>query len=338
MNRGVRSHYMSHAIGVYVKRRGLILCAAVLLLGGCISEPSSTVDALPNAEAASDRRGSASKPLRVLLVPADGGTSEGPIADFEPVFQAITREYDLHFDVKVAQSYVAVVEGMVSEKVDIAWFGPVTYYQAKQRGAAQLLAVGVTDGESVYYSGIFTRKQAGLEGISDLKGKSVAFGDVNSTSSFNFPVAMLIDAGLDPTTDLGTIWITDCHANSLAALAAGRVDAACASYTSFEKGVTNGQLDLEQIVPLAKSDPIPYPPMAMHVNLPDDLKSKLKLAFNNVHQAEGVTPAMIRGYGGKMIDRYNADYSEEEFDRAMAKLSAVTDDLKNQMIVKARER
>ena len=299
----------------------------VLLLAGCAGESAYTAPP-----------GSKDKPLRVLLVPADGGTSGGTIADFEPVFQAITREYGLHFDVKVAQSYVAVVEGMASEKVDIAWFGPVTYHQARQRGAAQLLAVGVTDGESIYYAGIFSRKESGLTDLTELKGKSIAFGDVNSSSSFNFPVAMLIDAGLDPVGDLGTIRITDSHANSLAALAAGRVDAACASYTSFEKAVTNGQLDSDQIVPLAKSEPIPYPPLAMHVKLPEQLKSQLKQAFNKVHEAEKVTPEMIRGYGGKKIDRYNADYSEEEFDRAMAKLAAVTDDLKDQMMIKARER
>ena len=38
------------------------------------------------------------------LIPADGGTEEGTIADFEPIFAAITREYGLHFDMKVAQS------------------------------------------------------------------------------------------------------------------------------------------------------------------------------------------------------------------------------------------
>lgn len=302
------------------------MCIALLasmLLAGC--------------EVSSNNGDGETPPLRVLMIPADGGTEQGTIADFRPIFSAITREYGLEFDLKVAQSYNAVVEGMVNDKVDVAWFGPVSYYQAKERGVAQLLAVGVSNGESVYYSGIFTRKDSGLTSLEDLRGKSVAFGDINSTSSFNFPVAMLIEAGLDPIKDLGEIHMTGSHTNAMAALDAGQVDAACASYRSFEKAVANGQIDPTEIVPLAKSDPIPYPPMAMHVNLDESLKKTLKKAFNNVHKAKGITPDMVRGYGGKKIDRYNADYSEAEFDKAMSKLAVVTDELKSEIIKKASD-
>lgn len=303
----------------------LLLVAALVSATGCRNESSS------------DDSAEANPTLRVLMIPADGGTEEGTLADFQPVFSAITREYDINFDLKVAQSYNAVVEAMTNDKVDIAWFGPVSYYQAKQRGVAQLLAVGVANGESVYYSGIFVRKDSGLESIDDLKGKSVAFGDINSTSSFAFPVAMLLDAGIDPVQDLGEIHMTGTHTNSLAALDAGKVDAACASYSSFEKAVANGQIDPKKIAPLVKSDPIPYPPMAMHVKLDPELKKTLKKAFNAVHQADGITPDMIRGYGGKKIDRYDADFSEEEFDKAMSKLANVTDELKSDMIRKASD-
>ena len=47
---------------------------------------------------------------------------------------------------------------------------------------------------------------------------------------------------------------------------------------------------------------------------------------------------MIRGYGGKKVDRYDADFAEAEFDRAMAKLEKVTDDLKAEMLRKAAEK
>lgn len=303
-----------------------VLVSAVLLFAitGCSSSKNGDAD-------------DGIEPLRVVMIPADGGTEEGTIADFRPIFSAISREYDIEFDLKVAQSYNAVVQGMVNDKVDVAWFGPVSYSQAKKQGVAQLLAVGVFNGESVYYSGIFTRKDSGLKSLADLKGKSVAFGDVNSTSSFNFPIAMLIEAGLDPVRDLGDVHMTGSHTNAMAALDAGRVDAACASYSSFEKAVANGHIDPKDIIPLAKSDPIPYPPMAMHVKLDESLKKTLRKAFNNVHNAEGITPDMIRGYGGKKIDRYNADFSESEFDKAMSKLAVVTDELKSEIIKKASD-
>lgn len=287
------------------------------------------------AEEAAIHDGTADRPLRVLLIPSDGGTEAGTKADFEPIFGAIHRAYGLHFTLRVGQSYGAVVEAMVNDKVDIAFFGPVTFHQAKQKGVAELLAVAVTKGQSSYYSGIFVRKDSGMKKITDLKGKAVAFGDVNSTSSFNYPVAMILAGGLDPVKDLSKIYLTGSHANALSALAAGKADAACAAFDSFEKAVGNKQINPEEFIVLAKSEPIPYPPLAMHKKLDPALKKKLREAFNKIHEQKDVKPDMIRGYGGKKVDRYDADYSESEFDKAIAKLVNVTDELVAEILKKA---
>ena len=282
--------------------------------------------------------GSRHRPLRVMLVPADGGTEDGTKADFLPIFNAVTRITDLHFDVRVGQSYGAVVEGMASGLAEIAFFGPVSYLQARQRGGAELLAVGVEKGQSIYYSGLFVRAGAPVKALTDLKGRRVAFGDVNSTSSFAFPVAMLLAAGIDPAHDLGGVLMTGSHANSLKALQDGHVDAAAASFDSYEKAVKQGALKADDIHVLAKSDPIPYPPLAMHPRLPADVKTRLRHAFNTVHTAPGITKDMIRGYGGARLDRYDADYPEDKMVTALTKLAKVTDELKGRMLQKAAQR
>ena len=85
--------------------------------------------------------GSANKPLRVVLIPADGGTEDGTKKDFQPVFSAITQATGINFDIKVGQSYSAAVEAMCSGAADIAFYGPATYLQAKARDCAELLAL-----------------------------------------------------------------------------------------------------------------------------------------------------------------------------------------------------
>jgi phosphonate transport system substrate-binding protein len=282
--------------------------------------------------------GSRARPLRVLLVPADGGTEDGTKADYVPIFNAVTRMTDLHFDIKVGQSYGAVVEGMANQLADIAFFGPVSFLQARERGAAELLAVAVEKGHSVYYSGLFVKDGSPYRSLPDLKGRRVAFGDVNSTSSFAFPVAMLLAAAVDPARDLGAVLITGSHANSLKALQEGHADAAAASFDSYEKAVKQGAIKANAIRVLAKSEPIPYPPLAMHPKLPPELKAKLRKAFNAVHTAPGVDKDMIRGYGGARVDRYDADFSETAFVAAGAKLAKVTDELKGRMLQKAAQR
>lgn len=279
--------------------------------------------------------GSKEHPLRVLMVPADTGTND-ITADYAPVFNGITKHYGIHFDLRAGASYAAVVEGMCNDQADIAWYGAVTYGQANEKCGVDLLAVDVKKGDASYYSGIFVSKESGINSIEELKGKSMAFGSPNSTSSFNFPVAMLIADGVDPVKDLSKVIIAGSHSASLAALAEGKVDAAAASYNSFGKAVKKGAIDPSKFKPLAKSQPIPNPPLAMNRGLTDDLKRALRKAFSEIHTK--IDPSMIRGYGGKKVDRYDANFEEKKIFDALAKLSAVTDQVKAEMIDKAGQR
>lgn len=279
----------------------------VVLAGLCFS-------GLP---AKAERTGTAASPLRVLLIPADGGTEDGTRADFLPLFNAITRTSGIHFDVRTGQSYAAVIEGMCAGQAEIAWLGPVSYVEAHKRGCADLLAIEERDGSSTYYAGIFVSSASGVDEPRDLHGKSIALGSQHSASSFSYPLSMLSKAGVDPLRDLSAIRITGSHANSLLALQNGLVDAAGASFVSFERAVNQGGLKASDFRLLMKSDPIPNPPIAMHPELAPQVKASLRASFGKVHETPGIRPESIRGYGGKQVDRYNVDVTDALFE-AMA--------------------
>lgn len=296
-----------------------LVVGVFLVVVGCSSQPRTTR-------------------LHVILIPADGGTEDGTRADYEPLFASIARHTSLRFDLTVGQSYSAVVEALCNRSADVAFVGPVTYLQARARGCAELLAVGVENGQSIYYAGLFSRKASGLHTVADVRRKSVAFGDINSTSSFVFPLAMILDAGIDPTTDLSAIRLTGSHANSLAALVQGQVDVAAASFDSYEKAVRQGVLDPAAVRILGKSIAIPYPPLVMRTALVPELKAALKSAFATVHEADDVRPEMIRGYGGKQIDRYDTEFDPARFDVAAETMARITDDVKEGIISRVSAR
>ena len=298
----------------------------------------ATLVASVTATADSTHDGSKRHPLRVMLVPADGGTEDGTKADFLPVFNAVTRTTGLNFDIKVGQSYGAVMEAICAKQTEIAFFGPASYIPVRDKGCAKLLAVAVHKGESVYYSGLFARADAPYKNAKDTKGARLALGDVNSTSSFIYPVAMLMDAGVNPSRDMQQVVITGSHANSLKAVAEGKADLSGASFDSFEKAVKQGAIDPKKVRVLAKSDPIPQPPLAMSTTLPEGTQKKLRDAFNNVHKAPGVTPDMIRGYGGSKVDRYDASFPESGMNTAGKKMALVDDQVKAEILKKAAQR
>jgi phosphonate transport system substrate-binding protein len=316
-----------------------------LILGGCgkregeegpfrpaPGQPPATPDVTE-----SGRDGSREQPLVVMLIPSETGSSS-VLDDYTPLFRAITRIHGIHFDLKMGDSYNAVVEGMAAGHVDVAFFGPVTFDEARRRGAAELLAVEQTGGASVYHAAWFHRADSGMTGLADLKGKAVALGDPKSASSFQYPVAMLLAAGIDPVRDLGKIIMASSHSASLEQLEAGQVAAAAASINAYDKMVEAGALDDKAVVLLARSDAIPSPPIAMRTGLPAKVKAALRTAFDSIHQAEGVTPEMILGYGGKKVDRYAVDFDVQVFDDAMKKLAQVTPEVEGEIIDKAGQR
>jgi phosphonate transport system substrate-binding protein len=325
-----------------VRTLSLLSLAASCALVSCGKKGSATGDppsgqALTSSTTKASRDGSLEKPLEVMLIPADGGTEDGTKSDFLPLFNAITKTEGLHFNVRVGQSYGAVVEAMANGQVDVGWFGPVSYMQAKKRAGAELLAVAVEHGSSTYFSGIFVRSDAPMQTLADMKGKALAVGDPSSTSSFAFPLAMLIEAGVDPVKDLSKIVFTGSHVNSLAACAEGRVDAGAASFNSFEKAVNEKKIEPNKLRPLAKSPPLPNPPLAMHPGLDPEVKRKLREGFANVHKAPGITPDQVRGYGGTKVDRYDVDYPDAEFLKVGQKLEKV-DALKDAILKKAGQK
>lgn len=308
-----------------------ILCTLLILTGCGESDQSSSTSA--------DRDSITPKidrVLNVMLIPADTG-ADTTLDDFRPVFNAISKQTGLSFNLRVGTSYAAVVEGMANKQVDIAFLGPVTLYEAQQRDAAELLAVAVKQGESSYYSVILARKDSGIKEAKDLKGKSIALGDVQSTSSFRYPVAMILKAGLDPVRDMSRVVISGSHSNAIAALNEGHVDAAGCSLNAYEKAVNAGVINKEDFQIVGVSPAIPNPPLAMHPELPDEVKTTLREAMGSIHTAKGVTPEMIRGYGGDQYDRYDIEFPQARFDEAMAALAPVTDDLVNAIVEKVAD-
>lgn len=289
---------------------GLVLLALFLSLTGC---PAST----------------GNTPVKVVLIPADGGTASGTLADFQPLFATLSESTGMTFDLSVTQSYSAAVEALCTGSADVAFVGPAAYLQAHQRGCADLLAVGVRGGKSLYYAGIFVPETSPLRTISDLKGRSVAFGDLNSTSSFLMPVSMMIAAGVDPARDLAAVRLTGSHPNSLAALRAGEVDAAALSFDSFDRALRAGIPGVENFRVLARSAPMPYPPFVVSTRLSPDRQDRLRKGFDKLSARD------LRGYAGRKLDSYTTIVEHTPFDELAAALAPVTAERKAAILHRA---
>lgn len=280
----------------------------------------------------------AAEPLQVMLVPSDGGTAQGTMADFRPLFDAVTAATGVDFTIQVGQSYSAVIEAIATGRTDLAYMGTVSFLTATDRGPVQLVAVSEMNGESFYYSGLFTLAESSIESVEDVRGRTLVLSDPSSSSGFVYPLALLKKRGLEPITDCARIILSGSHTNSLTTLAEGHADVAAAPFASYLKAVRQGVVDPRRIRILAKSDPIPNPPIAISSRVEASVIAKLREAFHTVHTLPGIEPEMIRGHGGRIVDRYNAEVPQAFFKAARENMQMIDNQYRAEVLRRASER
>lgn len=173
--------------------------------------------------------------------------------------------------------YNAVIEGMVSGKVDIAEFGPLSYVLAKKNGA-KITAVASAvekDAPATYLSYGIVPKDSPITDLKGFKGKTVCFVDPSSTSGFLFPSAGLQAQGLDAKRDVKPV-MAGGHDNSALSVKSGKCDAGFAHDGMVDRIlVDKGELKKGDLKVVWRSAPIPNDPFAIRDDLPADVRKKI---------------------------------------------------------------
>jgi phosphonate transport system substrate-binding protein len=234
------------------------------------------------------------------LIPAEN--NEEMIKTFEPMRAYLEKELGEKVTVFTATDYTGVVEAMKKKRVDIAWFGPLSYYLAEMEAGAEAFAVGIREGSNThtYKSILVTPCDSGIKSIKDLKGKSVAFVDPASTSGGLMPTYMVKKAtGVMPQAYFGKFTYTGSHDAAELAVKNKTVDAAADNDITYENMLDKELISKQTNCVIAESDPLPGSPLVYRGDLPPELKKKIQSAILNAHKHIKVT-----GYG--KISRYEA--------------------------------
>jgi phosphonate transport system substrate-binding protein len=115
---------------------------------------------------------------------------------YEPFIDYLNKTTDISWELKLYHNYDAIIDGICSSEVSIAYLGPNPFGLAYEKCKAKpLLVILGDDGKPFYRSIIFTNNHK-INSLKELKGKPFAFGDRDSTSSNIVPRKMLEDAGI----------------------------------------------------------------------------------------------------------------------------------------------
>jgi phosphonate transport system substrate-binding protein len=144
-----------------------------------------------------------------------------------------------------SSDYNGVIQAFASNQVDLATLLPDSYANVDaQVGnlAAPLVAVRDAEGAMGYYTALVVKADSPIKSLADLKGHSLVYVDLNSTSGYLFPRSKMREQGFDPDTQTSKTGFSGGHTQSVLAVENGQFDAAVVSVSGGtpETGFTSG--------------------------------------------------------------------------------------------------
>jgi len=111
----------------------------------------------------------------------------------------------LRMDYVLYSNYERQVEALINGHIHVAWNSPLAWVRARRLAKARGLeaqAVAMRDTDSDLTSVVVVREDGPIKAVTDLKGRVVAVGSVDSPQATLLPLAHLHTQGLDPGLDI----------------------------------------------------------------------------------------------------------------------------------------
>lgn len=260
----------------------IVAVAMVLAItGAACGDDDDTAAAAGGGAAGADD--GADWPDKLVFAAVPSEQNERLQESYQASIDILKAELGVEIEFFQAADYAGVIEAMISEKVDIAQFGPFSYVIAKANGAEiEPLAAMIEEegGEPGYQSYAITQSDnAEIESLEDFAGRKVCFVDPGSTSGFLYPSAGLLDVGIDPESGVEGIFAGG-HDASAISVANGECEAGFAFDNMVERElIESGDLEAGQLKIVWKSEVIAGSPVAVRTSLPESLVEAIRTAF-----------------------------------------------------------
>ncbi len=249
-----------------------------------------------STQAAPDRTGWP-KELTFGVIPAEA--SQEISTRFKPLVDHLERKLGIKVKSYLGADYAAVVVGMQSGTVDLAYLGPLSYVLAARQSGAQAFARENTLKTGAGYSSVIVSKASSqIKKLEDARGKSFAFVDPQSASGYLLPmIHFLQDKKFKPEQFFKNVKFGGSHEANIEAVIEGEIDVAATNDREIEIAIRDGEIkSARDLNVLWKSPPIPTAPLAYRKELPASLKAALREAVLGFADKKALERIGLKGF------------------------------------------
>ena len=282
--------------------RRKFLCYSLLCVTGCKAATSSAKNG------SSKVAGSRPKKLRFSVT--DRKTLELLQRDYESFRQALEQLLEKKIEFFPTENYIAAASALALDRVDLMMAGPSEYVLIRSRTNAVPV---VTLKRQNNYAIMVVRADSSIKSLKQLKGKTIGMGEVGGTASHIAPTKFLIDAGLNPQSDVKIRMLGTEGNKGLLELKNGGIDAWGGSshrYGKFIKaeGATDKEYRLLTTGPLLPGDMF-VANSKLDPALVEEIRSIMLTNQDKLMSALQAPEANQKFQGGKLQPPNDADYN-----------------------------
>jgi len=201
-----------------------------------------------------------------------------------PLVKYLEQQLGMKVEFTPVSDYAAAVEALVNKQVDMAWYGGFTFVQASIRSGGKVIPL-VQREEDEKFRSVFITSDPSIKTLADLKGKTVSFGSQSSTSGHLMPRSVLLQANIDPDKDFKRVAYSGAHDATIAAVAAGKVDAGALNILVWDKFVLEKKVDPTKVKVIFTTPAYFDYNWTVHADMPLAQREKLTKAFLSLSQA-----------------------------------------------------
>ncbi len=189
--------------------------------------------------------------------------------NYQPLMDYIAQETGKTVEYHESTDYAALIESAIAGKIDVASFSGFTYVTATNNGAelTPISSIVTENGqEPGYYSQAIVPVDSDISSIDEFAGKKVCFVDPSSTSGYLFPSYNLLEADIDPKTDVTPVFAGK-HDVSVQ-----KVGEAVECEVGFAE---DSEVEKSDAVKVVDETMVPGAPIVMSNSLPEELQTQL---------------------------------------------------------------
>lgn len=258
-----------------------------IFLAGCTDEPKAT---RPDT-------------LKVGVLPDQSvGTIKARYSGF---MGYLSKTLDMPVELIIPDSYADLLDMFHEKKIQLAYFGGVTFVQASKRSNAT--PVAMRDIDAKFRSYFLVKTDDPAKQITDLEGRKLAFGSRLSTSGHFMPRSFMQESGIIPEDYFSEVSFSGAHDKTAYMVRDGTVDVGAANAVVIDSMYADGRLDPKIVRILWETPPYADYVWALQSNVPESFLIEVRDAFLSLSPEYPAHGALLNQLGAGLFEPVDSD-------------------------------